>query len=96
MASKFAASEDAIAKLHAKVTKIFGMSLDQMIEKLDNDEPHEFCVDPKLMNTVLKFISDNKVFALAAEDVKDNPLAVKLAQIRSRGAAVVPLVAKEG
>lgn len=91
MAKRTAATEDMIGELHMKVTKIFGMSLDQVIEKLDEGEMAEFCVDPKLLNTIIKFINDNKIFAVPAEQADDNPLAKKLAEIRSK-ASIVPLV----
>lgn len=87
-----AATEDMIGELHSKVTKIFRMTLDQVVEKLEEGTLAEFCVDPKLMNTITKFINDNKIFAVPAEEAEDNPLAKKLEEIRKRG-SVVPLVA---
>lgn len=90
--AKTAASEAALGRLHAKVVKIFGMSLDQVIEKLEEGEEATFAVDPKLLNTIIKFLSDNKIYSLAEEEVEDNPLAKKLAEIKARSNKIVPFV----
>lgn len=90
------ASEAEVGRLHAKVTKIFNMSLDQVIAKLEEDDCDvAFAVDPKLLNTIIKFIADNKMFTVADEEDVESPLAKKLAEIRAKAPSVVPL-RKEG
>lgn len=93
--AKTAASEAALGRLHAKVVKIFGMSLDQVIEKLEAEEEAAFVVDPKLLNTIIKFLADNKIYSLAEEEVEDNPLAKKLAEIKAKSSTVIIPLVKE-
>lgn len=93
--AKTAASEAALGRLHAKVVKIFGISLDQVIEKLEAGEEAAFAIDPKLFNTVIKFLADNKIYSIADEEVEDNPLAKKLAEIKAKSSTVILPLIKE-
>lgn len=92
---KTTASSASVGKLHAKLVKIFGLSLDQVIEKLEAGEDAMFVAEPKLLNAVAKFLNDNKCWTVEDEEVADNPLAKQLAEIRARQ-SVTPMVVKEG
>lgn len=93
MASKKAATEDMVAKLHMQVTKIFGMSLDQMIERLEDDVEFGFAVDSKLIGQVIAFLDKNSIYAVPAEEDGGSALSKQLEAIKARNkASVVPLV----
>lgn len=83
MAQKQVTSESQMGALHLKVAKVFGITLDQMIEKLENKEDAEFALNPQLLALVVKFLNDNKIYSVAEEDAKDSALSQKLAEIKA-------------
>ncbi len=86
--AKHSASEFDVGSLHVKVVKVFGMSLDQVIEKLEAGEDSQFAVDPRLISAVCKFLNDNKVFSIAEDEVEESDLAKKIAAIRNSSPAI--------
>lgn len=80
--ARTAASETEIGKLHLKVVKVLGMSLDQMIKKLEEGDLAEFAVDTKLLAVVTKFLNDNKIWSVPEEDNEESDFAKKIRQIK--------------
>ena len=96
MASKHAATEGLVARLHMQVTKIFGMSLAQMIEKLEAGEESAFVVDTKLLGQVIAFLDKNAIYAIPEEEDTKSALHKQLEEIKARQrSTVIPLV-REG
>ena len=93
MANKNAATESMVAKLHSQITKIFGMSLAQMIRKLEDGDDAEFAVDTKLLGQVITFLDKNAIYAVPEEEAAGSPLQKQIEEIKARQrATVVPLV----
>ncbi len=77
------ASEREIGKLHAKVYKIYGMTLDAMIQKLESGEDPAFIVDSKILMAVQKFLTDNKVYSIPDSEDEGSDLSKRLAEIKN-------------
>lgn len=96
MANKNAATESMVARLHSQITKIFGMSLAQMIVKLEEGCEAEFAVDTKLLGQVITFLDKNAIYAVPEEEAAGSSLHAQLEAIKAKQrGTVIPLV-REG
>lgn len=97
MATRKAASEDQIGKMHQLTTNIYTLKLESILKQMEDDpEAVDFTGDIRVIQAAGKWVEYNEVKSVLPTDTENNPLKKKLAEVKAFKMPVAPTISKEG
>ena len=84
MSVKTAATEETVGRIHKMTTEIYLLKLEAILKAMKKSpEDAEYLGDIKTIQAAGKWAEYNEIKSLSAVDEEDNPLAVKLAEVKA-------------
>lgn len=97
MATNKSATEDQIGKIHQLTTDIYTMKLESILQQMKKDkEVVDFVGDIRIIQAAGKWVEYNEVKSQLPEEQENNPLKIKLAEVKAFRMPVAPTLSKEG
>lgn len=101
-ANSNSASEDSVGRIHSGINKAFEMSLEHMLNQMEeaiaSEDPVAFAmsVNDRLLTSATKWVAYNEVGCSVPEQVAESPLSKKLKAVRDSQQGKVLSFTKEG
>ena len=84
MSVKTAATEEQVGRIHKMTTTIYEMKLEAILKAMKaSPADAEYLGDIKTIQAAGKWAEYNEIKSLSAVHEKDNPLAIKLAEVKA-------------